>query len=353
MTTIPETMMAVRKTTPTPGYIMQREAVPQPLEDEVLLKIEKVAICGSDIALYNWNEVARVIATVPFIPGHEAAGVVVAKGAACKVDIGARVAVENHFFCENCYTCAENRGDICSKLDQYGHGKGTEHGGFSEYSIVKEKYCYVLKHGISPLQAVLLEPMGVAHNGLETIEVKGQDVLILGAGPIGLLAVQIAKAMGSKRVLVGDINAVRLRLAASMGADIVIDTSKEDLKTRIMELTDGAGVARLVEATGAPPVVNNCFALLRKGAKIVLIGLPKAPIHIENPLQNVIFKSLTLTTVHGRRIFHTWEQCEYLIASGQVDPTKIVSHEFPLKDWQTAFDTLLAGEACKIVVHNE
>jgi len=347
---LPTSMLALRKTTPSVGYNLQSEAVPVPKHDEVLIKVEKVAICGSDIALYNWNEVAQVIATIPFIPGHEAAGVVVAKGCDCKMEIGTRVAVENHFYCGECYTCDEQRGDICSRMDQYGHGRGTEHGGFSEYSIVKEKYCYVLQHNISALQAVLLEPMGVAHNGVESIDVEGQDLLVLGAGPIGLLAMQIGKALGCRRTIVADINAGRLDLATRMGADIVIDTSKEKLHTKIMELTDGVGVARLVEATGAPPIVNNCFSLLRKGAKLVLIGLPKSAIHIENPLQNVVFKSLTLKTVHGRRIFHTWERCEEMIANGQVDPTMIVSHEFPLAGWQDAFDTLLSGSACKIVV---
>lgn len=343
-------MLALRKSTPSTGYTLQSEPVPVPQEDEVLIKIEKVAICGSDIALYNWDKVAQTIATIPFIPGHEAVGIVLQSGSRCTIQNGTRVAVENHFYCGSCYTCQENRGDICAKMDQYGHGRGTEHGGFSEYSIVKEKYCYVLKRGISPLQAVLLEPMGVAHNGVESIDVTGQDLLVLGAGPIGLLAMQIGKALGCKRTMMADINPGRLELAKKMGADVVIDTSKENLKERVSELTDGAGVSRLVEATGAPPVVNNCFSLLRKGAKLVLIGLPKSPIHIEEPLQNVIFKSLTLKAVHGRRIFHTWEQCEQMIADGKVDPTMIVSHEYSLKNWQTAFDTLLSGAACKIIV---
>jgi len=347
--TLPESMLALRKTTPSKGYVLNSEPVPVPNGDEVLLRVEKVGICGSDIVLYNWTAQAQLIAKVPFIPGHEAVGTIVSRGASCSVGLGTRVAVENHFFCEDCYTCEEDRGDICSRMDQYGHGKGTEQGGFSEYSIVKEKYCYVLQHGISPLQAVLLEPMGVAHNGVESIQVKGQDVLVTGAGPIGLLAIQIAKALGCGRVVVADMNEGRLQLATKMGADHVIDTSKEKLLDRVMEITDGIGIARLVEATGAPPVVNNCFNLLRKNAQVVLIGLPKAPIVIEDPFK-FIFKSVTLKTVHGRRIFHTWKECEQLIANGQVDPTMIVSHEFPLKDWQDAFDTLLSGSSCKIII---
>lgn len=347
-------MRALRKTTPTPGYSLGVEAVPVPTGDNVVIRVEKVAICGSDIALYTWSPLAQVIATVPFIPGHEATGTVVEVGPEATLKVGDRVAVENHFYCGDCYTCYQGRGDICSQMNQYGHGRGTEHGGFSEYSLVSSKYCYVLTTALTDLQAVLMEPLGVAHNGVETIDVAGEEVLIIGAGPIGLLAAQCAKAAGATKVMIADINSSRLELAAKMkvmeGSIVTIDTSKQNLKDKVMELTGGAGVARLVEASGAPPMVNTCFSLLRKGAKLVLIGLPKSPIHVEDPLRDVIFKSITLTTVHGRRIFHTWEECERLISEGKVDPTVIVSHQYSLTDWQEAFNTLMSGEACKIVV---
>ena len=132
----------------------------------------------------------------------------------------------------------------------------------------------------------------------------------------GLLAAQCAAAEGCTRVILADFNKYRLELAESMNLAcplVTLDTSTRDLEAEVKALTSGDGVARLVEATGAPPVVNNCFRLLRKGGKVVLIGIPKAPIHIEDPMPNVLFKSLTLTTVHGRRIFHTWEACEVYI----------------------------------------
>jgi len=354
MDELPKTMKALRKETSSVGYNMNSNfPIPEPKDDEVLIKIDSVAICGSDIALYQWSQVAQVIATIPFIPGHEAVGTIVKLGPKATLKVGDRVGVENHFYCGDCYTCAENRGDICSKMNQYGHGRGTEHGGFSEYSIVSSKYCYVFKTDISFLSGVLLEPLGVAHNGVETIQVEGQDVLILGAGPIGLLAAQCAGAAGCKRIILADINSSRLELATNMNIKcplVTLNLASQSLATEIMKLTNGEGVARLVEATGAPSMVNTCFSLLRKGARIVLIGLPKEAIHIEDPLPNVVFKSLTLTTVHGRKIFHTWEQCEALVKEGKVDPTLIVSHKFNIDEWQDAFDLLLTGKACKIVV---
>jgi len=280
-------------------------------------------------------------------------GTVVKTGPASSLEPGARVGVENHFFCSSCYTCGEDRGDICATMNQYGHGRGTQHGGFSEFSIVSSKYCYVFKTEMPFLKGVLMEPLGVAHNGVETIQVSGYQVLIIGAGPIGLLAAQCAAAAGSTSIILADFNGGRLELAKTMKMScelITIDTSKVNLQEEVMRLTNNCGVARLVEATGAPPVVNNVFKLLRKGARIVLIGLPKATVEIEDPLPNLIFKSVTLTTVHGRRIFHTWEECERLIQEGKIDPTVIVSHQFSLDDWQEAHDVLLSGSACKILV---
>lgn len=344
-------MRALVKDNPEKGYELKSIPVPAIEADEILFRVEKVAICGSDIALYLWNEVAKVIATVPFIPGHEATGVVIKVGDAVKdIQEGARIAIENHFFCGDCYSCKNRRGDICKNMSQYGHGKGTTQGGFSQLSMVKAKYCYQLKTNISFLDAVLLEPMGVAHNGLSRIGVENQDVLIIGAGAIGLLATSVAKAMGATKVMIADVNAERLELAKKMGADVTINCKEVELHKEIMRLTGGDGVPRLVEASGASALVNSCFKLLQKGAQLVFIGLHRLPLHVDDFLNDIVFKSLTLHTVHGRRIFDTWIKCEKLIADGKVDPKLIVSHEFSMTDYQNAFDTLMSGKACKIVV---
>jgi len=345
-------MKALVKDKPEVGYKLQEMPVPEIGRDEVLFRVEKVAICGSDIALHLWNEVAKVIATVPFIPGHEATGVVVQKGEDVRgLEIGSRIAIENHFYCEDCYSCKRGRGDICASMSQYGHGKGTTQGGFSELSAVKAKYCYKLKTNISFLDAVLLEPMGVAYNGVNRINVKNEDVLILGAGAIGLLAASVSKALGARRVVCVDVNDERLSLAVKMGADVVVNSTKiKDLREELMRLTSGDGFSRLVEASGASVLVNQCFKFLQKGAELVLIGLHRKELKVDDYLNDIVFKSLTLHTVHGRRIFQTWEACEALVAEGKVKPSDIVSHQFNMSDFESAFDTLMSGKACKIVV---
>merc|ERR1712002_1422899 len=174
-------MKCLRKVDESEGYIFLNQPVPTPGPDEVIVKIDKVAICGSDIILWRWSEMAKLIATVPFIPGHEATGQVVTVGSnVSSVKVGDRIAVENHYYCGNCFQCKIDRGDICQNMSQYGHGKGTTQGGCSQYSSVPSKYCYVLTRDITSNQAVLLEPMGVAHNAIEAIGVKGEDVLVIG-----------------------------------------------------------------------------------------------------------------------------------------------------------------------------
>lgn len=224
------------------------------------------------------------------------------------------------------------------------------HGGCGQYSLVAARYCYPLRAPLTADQAVLLEPMGVAHNAVEGISVAGEDVLVLGCGPVGLFAIAVAKALGARVVYGVDQVSGRLELAKKMGATQVINTSKEDVTEAVRVLTGGNGVGRVVEASGAASLLNASFSWLRKGGQMALIGLPKAPLHVENVLTDVVFKSLTLKTFHGRRIFHTWEECERLLAEGRVDISPVVSHRLPMTQYRHAFDLLTSGSASKILL---
>ncbi|KAL3875586.1 hypothetical protein ACJMK2_033523 [Sinanodonta woodiana] len=347
---LPTHMKALIKRTDTESYEYVDIPVPEPKGDEVLIKVDAVSICGSDIALYKWDSVARVIATTPFIPGHESAGTVVRCGPDATIPVGTRVGVENHFYCGNCYQCQHDMREICANMGQYGHGRKTEHGGCSEYSIVSSQYLYVITEPLSAEEITMLEPLGVAHNGMERLEPSGQDVLVLGCGPVGVLSQQMAKVMGAKRVIAADIEDWKLELAKKAGADVVVNTKNIDIKQFIMEQTNGVGIDRICECTGNPMIVNNMFSYLRKGGQVVMIGLPKQPLHVENVLQDIVFKVLTLRTVHGRRIFHTWKEIERLVADKKVDVNMVVSHRFPMSKFEEAFKVLFSGSACKIVM---
>jgi len=193
------------------------------------------------------------------------------------------------------------------------------------------------------------EPFGVAHHACEEVEVKGDTVLITGTGAIGLCCVAVAKAMNASKIIVTDVVASKLELAKKMGADIVINSKDHDLAKTVLESTGGDGVGAWIECSGAPVHNAGCKAL-RKGGRILMLGLPKGPLTFDTPLPDFIFKSITLKTIHGRKIFHTWEQAEKMLASKKVDISAIISHEFSMDDWEEAHKVLLGGSAIKILV---
>ncbi|XP_013416562.1 uncharacterized protein LOC106178082 [Lingula anatina] len=346
-------MLALLKRKPEESFHLETIPIPDPKEDEVLIKVDATGICGSDINLYRWNDIARVIAALPFTPGHETTGTVVRCGPEATIKEGQRVCVENHYFCGKCYQCKHQNYSICQKMNQYGHGKGTPHGGCSEYSIVPSKYCYQLKTDISPVEAACLEPMGVAHNAMERLEVEDEDVLVIGCGPIGNLAIALAKTMGAKRVFGADIKPQRLQLAKQMGADDIVNSSEQDLHDVIMKKTEGNGIGRICECSGAPEVVNAMWTFLRKAGKVVLVAIPKEQILIKEPLTNIILKAIEIKTIHGRsfNFYHTWHECERLVAEGKVKLRDVITHEFPMSKFEDAFDYLKREEACKIVIY--
>eukprot|EP01064_Diplonema_japonicum_P016486 TRINITY_DN2449_c0_g1_i1.p1 TRINITY_DN2449_c0_g1~~TRINITY_DN2449_c0_g1_i1.p1 ORF type:complete len:374 (+),score=86.50 TRINITY_DN2449_c0_g1_i1:56-1177(+) len=365
---VPKTMKVLTKDKDVVGYEMAEVEVPAPGDHQTLVKITKVGVCGSDIPLHDWTDVGKSIATLPFTPGHEAVGVVVQIGAGVQpmhdLTPGDRVGVENHYYCEKCHQCRHGQPHICSFMGQLGHGKLghgpgmdatiAKQGGCAEYALVPTKMLYKLKYDITDVQACLLEPMGVAHNGCEAAEVtKGDDVLITGCGAIGLLAVQICKAMGASKIIIADIDEKKLQMGIRFGADIAINTLKQDLKTEVMNHTEGFGVGHLVECSGAGPIVDTCFESVRKGGNMCLLGLPKKPIRPQEPGKDFLFRCRTIRSVHGRKIFHTWEQCEKLIATGACQPELIVTHDFPLSSYQEAFGALLGGKGIKILMTPE
>ncbi|KAJ9447044.1 L-threonine 3-dehydrogenase [Diplonema papillatum] len=360
-------MKVLMKSKDVEGYEYTESPVPEPTAHQALVRITKVGICGSDIPLYMWNDIGKGIATLPFIPGHEAVGEIVAIGAgaqpenAGELKKGDRVGVENHYYCEACYQCTHGEPHICSKMGQLGHGKlghgpGMDktiamQGGCAEFALVPTKMLYKLKRDITDTQACLLEPMGVAHNGVEAAEVKkGDDVLIIGCGAIGLLAIQICKAIGASPIYAADIDEKKLALAREFGATHTFNTRASNLTSAILGQTQSFGVGHLVECSGFPGMVNKVWEMVRKGGNVCLLGIPKTPVAPELSGKDFLFRCVTTRGVHGRKIWHTWEACEALIADGKCKPELVVTHDFPLEDFQNAFDTLLKATGIKILM---
>jgi len=328
--------------------------VPVPVEGEILVKMERVAICGSDIPLYKWDATGQKIAQLPFTPGHETVGKVVKLGPGVTgFAIGDRVCSETHIPCHECYQCKHDQEYICKNMGLFGHGKKTTQGGFAQYTTMRTDATYKLKTNLTADQAVLLEAFGVGHHAVEEVELKGSDILITGAGPIGIFCVAIAKALGSPNIICVDVVDVRLDKAKELGAHHVINSAGKDvawIKEEVLKLTDGNGAGCVIECTGAPPICNAMFSFLRKGGRMVLVGVPKAPLHVEDVINDLHWKNFSLKSIHGRKMYHTWEESEKLLSTGQVKIDSVVTHVFPMSEFEKAFEVLFKGEGCKILV---
>ncbi len=344
-----ESMMAVAKTRREPGYDYGEFPIPEPAADQVLLRVERAAICGTDILLYKWDPVVHsLVDHMPFIPGHECAGEVVAVGAAVRgVAVGARACAETHIACGHCYQCTHGAPHICRNLILFGHQVD---GCFAEYAVLPAGSVYVLGRDLPAELACMLEPFGVSLRGVQAAESAGETLLVNGCGPIGLFAIAAARQAGTDRIIAAEVNPVRIALARQMGADLVVDPTQADLREAVLEETGGDGAGCIIEASGAPGAVPACLGCLRKGGRIVVLGNPKAPVEIADVMRDFMHKELTLRTLHGRRMYDTWREAEGLLAEGKVDIRPAITHTFPMSGIDDAMHAILAGQACKVAL---
>jgi len=327
-----DTMMAVAKLRREPGYDYTSVPIPKPGPDDVLLRIERAAICGTDILLYEWDPLVHdTVRELPFIPGHECCGRVVEVGRNVR-DIlpETRVCAETHIACGHCYQCTHDLPHICRNLILFGHQVD---GCFAEYAVIPRASVYPLATRLDPERACMLEPFGVSLRGVEAVEPRGDTLVVSGCGPIGLFAIGIARHQQAVKIIACEVNAYRLERARMMGADVVVGC--------------------VIEASGAPEAVNTTFSYLRKGGRIVQLGNPKGPLEVRNVIPDLMHKELTFMTLHGRRMFDTWERSEALLAGGEVDISPVISHVFPMKRVDDAMRAILAGRACKVELEPE
>jgi len=362
-------MFALEKTKPEKGYEYKKVPIPEIKDDEVLIKIEYISLCGSDILLYNWypKHMAEAIAQIPFIPGHEGCGIVTKIGKNVKgIKLGQRVSPETHIPCEKCYQCChvnydgKDQKNICQKMGLFGHGQGGASGCCAEYAVVPSNAMYVLKTDLEAKYASLLEPFGVAYRTVEDANVKNDTLLIVGCGPIGLAAAALANHFEAKKIIVVDVTQYRLDIAekvakankikdfVAINVEHIKGDDMTELKERLLKETNGDGVGCIIEASGSPVMVNNCFSWLRKGGTVVMVGLPKGDIVIKDPLPNFIFKELTVKTLHGRRIYETWDKLELILHKKQINIEPILTHVFPMSEVDKAFQAIFDGTACKV-----
>jgi threonine 3-dehydrogenase len=343
-------LKAIRKIEPKPGIVVQETEEPEIGPSQVLVEIKATAICGSDIHIYNWDEqTTRWKTPLPMTVGHEFAGTVAEVGKEVKsLRPGDNVAGESHIPCGICYYCRTGNMHICQ--DMLIFGLQTKEGSFAKYAAVPEVIAYKLPSGISYEEGAMLEAFGVAVHGIERTRIEpGDAVLVIGSGPIGIFAQQVAKASGASIVIAAGRRQFRLDLAKRIGsADVFLSTEKEDVVKRTMELTSGRGADVVIELAGVPTTIRQGFQALKKTGRIALVGLPAKPVEIE-ATSMIIYKEATVTGSTGRSMFGTWERMARLVASKRVNLTGVITDRLPLDKAEEGFQRVLKGESGKVL----
>ena len=341
---LPPTMRALVKASASPGADLREVPVPEPGPGEMLVRVLAASVCGTDVHIERWDAWAQEHVQPPMIFGHEMAGVVVAHGAgAGRVPLGELVAAETHLVDWTCYQCRTGRAHVCQHLRILGvHAPGT----FAQYAVIPETNAWV-STGLDPAVAALQEPMGNAVHAAFVEEIAGQSVVVTGCGPIGLMAVAIARLAGARHVYATDIVPERLAIARRMGADEAID-AHEDVAARLRALTGGDGVDVVLEMSGVESALHQGLAALTNGGRISLLGTHARPAALDLS-EEVIFKGIRVYGITGRRMFETWYRTTALLEEG-LDLSPIITHRLPLADYRQAFDLVAAGHAGKIVL---
>lgn len=337
-------MKAIVKKEPREGLWMADMAIPTPGDHDLLIKIVKTSICGTDVHLYKWDEVAQNNLPIPSVIGHEFVGIVAGMGALVKgFKEGERVTGEGHIVCGRCRQCRTGRSVLCPNTRNIAiHG----HGCFAEYFTFPAENAFIVPDEIPDEIASIFDPLGNAVHSALVYDLVGKDVLITGAGPIGLMTIPIVKKAGARYVVISDLNPLRLDLAKKMGATEAVNIKEGSVKEVMNRLSiDGFDVC--LEMSGSAQAMASIPELAAYGGNVAILGFP--PSNTQLNWQHVIFKMLTLKGIYGRELFKTWYQVMHLLQSG-LDVSPVITHRFKATDFQKGFDAMLSGSCGKVIL---
>ena len=338
-------MKALVKAKAEQGIWLQDMPKPKIGHNDLLIRVRKTAICGTDIHIYNWDAWAQKTIPVPMTVGHEFVGTVAEIGSEVQgFKIGERVSGEGHITCGHCRNCRAGRRHLCRNTVGVGVNRP---GCFAEYLAIPAMNAFPLPDSISDDIAAFLDPLGNAVHTALSFDLVGEDVLITGAGPIGCMAAAIAKHVGARYVVITDVNDYRLGLAHKMGATRAVNVQKEKLEDvmHALGMTEGFDVG--LEMSGNPQAFRQMLASMVHGGKVALLGLPPAEVAID--WNQVIFKGLILKGIYGREMFETWYKMVSMLQSG-LDISPVLTHHFPIGDFQKGFDVMRTGKSGKVVL---
>jgi len=338
-------MKSLVKAKREPGIWLQDVPMPEYGVNDVLIKIGKTAICGTDIHIYSWDEWVQATIPVPMTVGHEFYGEIVEVGSEVQgLKPGQRVSGEGHLTCGHCRNCRAGRRHLCRNTEGVGVNRS---GCFAEYLAIPASNVMLLPDNITAEQASILDPLGNATHCALAFNVVGEDVLVTGAGPIGIMAVAILRHIGARHIVITDVNDYRLDLARKMGASHAVNIKHQSIQDVMDELgmTEGFDVG--LEMSGNPMALNEMVKAMNHGGQIALLGIPPQETAID--WNHVIFKGLVIKGIYGREMFETWYKMIAMLQSG-LDVSPVITHRFPVKDYQQAFQIMSSGQSGKVIL---
>lgn len=339
-------MKALVKAKAERGIWMQNVEQPDVGHNDVLIKVNRTAICGTDIHIFKWDQWAQATIPVPLVVGHEFSGEIVDMGVEVRgFAVGDRVSAEGHITCGVCRNCRAGRRHLCMNTMGVGVNRS---GAFAEYLSVPAFNVFKLPPSISDDMAAILDPLGNATHTALSFDLVGEDVLITGAGPIGVMAVAIARYAGARHIVITDVNEYRLDLARKMGATRALNVTTESLDETMRALGMEEGFDVGMEMSGNPQAFKDMLRTMHHGGKIAILGI--LPKETDIDWKDVIFKGLVLKGIYGREMFETWYKMSSMLQSG-LNIAPIITHHFQVDDYLPAFELMESGQSGKVILN--
>ncbi len=338
-------MKTLAKLHPEKGIWMDDKPLPEVGHNDVLIKVRKTAICGTDMHIYNWDEWAQQTIPVGMTVGHEFIGEIADIGIeVAGLEIGQRISGEGHITCGHCRNCRAGFRHLCRNTEGVGVNRS---GAFAEYLVIPAVNVFPIPDDISDDMASIFDPYGNAAHTALSFNLVGEDVLITGAGPIGIMAAAIARHVGARHVVITDVNEYRLDLARQMGASRAVNVGSETLEDVMSDLGMVEGFDVGLEMSGNGQAFNQMLENLNHGGKVALLGIPASGTVID--WNQVIFKGLVMKGIYGREMFETWYKMVSMLQSG-LNLSPIITHHFAIDDFQQGFDAMASGQSGKVIL---
>jgi threonine 3-dehydrogenase len=338
-------MRALVKAKAEPGIWLEEVPEPSVGPNDVLIRVHKTSICGTDVHIAQWDDWASRTIPIPMVVGHEFMGVAVELGSEVEgIAIGQRVSGEGHIVCGRCRNCQAGRRHLCIRTQGVGVDRP---GAFAEYVSIPGSNVQPIPDDISDDIATILDPLGNAVHTTLNFDLAGEDVLITGSGPIGMMAIAIARHVGARYVVATDINDYRLAIAETMGADAALNVTRDSLTDTMASLGIVEGFDVGLEMSGHPEALHDMITTMNSGGNIALLGIPPTQAPID--WNDIVFKGLTLQGIYGRKMFETWYKMLAMLQTG-LDISAVITHRFAAERYEEAFEVMRGGQCGKVIL---